>query len=138
MEPLRVILHEERDKEYTKYIKDVTAHPSKGNVPEFVQPQILDFRFGNHRQDQAHPDKALLESRTSPNDRCAGSALKTDGMFADHIDRVTEETDEPIDDLRYMAGHELKRRRDVQLEPRYHLAVFITGKSELPEVVRHQ
>ncbi len=92
--------------------------------------------IGQHGQDEAHEDEALLQARTAPDDGCPYSVIVADNMIADLIDRIPKQPHDPIDRVRYMACHELKRRRDIYPEPRDRIPVLIAYHGEFPEVVR--
>ena len=96
------------------------------------------FPSAPYGQYEAHPDKTLLESRTTPNDGCSATRIEADRMVADHMRRVPEQADEPIDRRRDMTSHEFKWRCHVETEPGHHLSVFVAHEGKLPEIVRHE
>ena len=132
MEPVGVELHEQRDEEDTKDIKGMAAYPADRYIPNLMHPAAA------HRQDKTHPDKHLLQTRTTPDDRGAAAGLKTDRVVAHHESRVSEPTYHLIHHPSDMACHELKRRCNIHSEPRHLLAVLVTHHRPFPRVVRHQ
>ena len=81
-------------------------------------------------------DARLFEAGATPDDRCPATGLKTDRVLPHFRHRIPYQRQQPIDRVRDMARHELKRSRDIPSEPGHHLPVFIPHHRELPEIVR--
>ena len=94
--------------------------------------------IGQDGEDEAHEDEALLQARTAPDDRGPHSVIVADDMIADLIDRIPKQPHNPIDRVRHMACHELKRRRDIYPEPRDRIPVLIAYHRPFPGIVSDQ
>ena len=85
MKPRRVKLNKKCNGGYAHDIKEVYTEPSEGDEPCLMQPAAL------RGQQQAEPDKRLLQCRATPYDAHRIARGKTDNMVVGHIRRISEE-----------------------------------------------
>lgn len=109
--PRRMKLYEQRDGGYARDIKEVNAEPSEGDEPCLLPPSAL------CSQQQAEPDKRLLQCRATPYDAHRTTGGETDDMVVGHICRITEERYYIVHSMSDMLRHHLKRRGDIPMVP---------------------
>lgn len=109
--PRRMKLYEQRDGGYARDIKEVNAEPAERYEPCLLPPSA---RCG---QQQAKPDKRLLQCRATPYDAHRATGGETDDMVVGHIRRVTEERYHTVHGMGDMLRHHLKRRGDIPMVP---------------------
>lgn len=109
--PRRMELNEQRDGGYARDIKEVDAKPAERYEPCLLPPSAL------RGQQQAQPDKRLLQCRATPHDAHRTTGGETDDMVVGHICRITEERYHTVHGMGDMPRHQLKRRGDIPMVP---------------------
>ena len=109
--PRRMELNEQRDGGYACDVKEVDAEPAERNKPCLLPPSAL------CGQQQAKPDKRLLQCRATPYDAHRTTGGETDAMVVGHIRRITEERYHTVHGMSDMLRHQLKRRGDIPMAP---------------------
>lgn len=126
IEPQRVVFGKKRNGHDTQRIEDINTPPTERDIPQLVQPATAGG------EQQAEPDKRLLNRCATPYDDSAYARFKEIGIGTIHKTCITEQTDNPIRLSGNMLSHEIERRGDVYSKPRNHRIALVANDGVLP------